>query len=93
MGAGEGLVRRVFVDVSWLITLTGAAVGIVAGLALCLGQQRWGWLTISGDPGTMIVHAYPVAVRATDVLVVLGLVAIIGLLTGAVVSLLVRRSH
>ena len=69
----------------------GAITGVVIGLVLCLCQQQFGWLRLSGDPANMIVSAYPVEVQWTDVLVTLGLVAAVGLLTSMVTALIMRR--
>ena len=71
--------------------MTGAITGVFIGLILCLCQQQFGWLHLSGDPANMIISAYPVEVHWTDVLVTLGLVAAVGLLTGMVTALIMRR--
>ncbi len=91
MGATQSMVRRVFVAESVIISGTGAVLGIVLGLALCLCQQHFGWIKLSGDAATMIVSSYPVAVEAIDVLVVLGFTAVIASLTAGVTTLLCRR--
>jgi len=91
LGASDKLITRIFVLQGWLITLTGAVAGVVLGLALCLCQQQFGWLKISGDPANMIISSYPVQVQWTDVLVTLALVAVVGLLTSMVTALIMRR--
>ena len=91
LGASDRQVSNIFVLQGWLITVAGAVMGIVIGLALCLCQQRFGWLRLSGDPANMIVNAYPVEVQWTDVVVTLALVAAVGLLTGMVTALIMRR--
>lgn len=91
LGATRSQVTRIFVMVGWLIALVGAVGGVVLGLLLCLGQQTFGWLKLGGDPATMIVHAYPVTVVWTDVLVVFALVSAIGALTSLVITLIMRR--
>ncbi|MBR1804164.1 MAG: ABC transporter permease, partial [Muribaculaceae bacterium] len=91
LGATRRQVTRIFVRVGWLIALVGAVGGVVLGLLLCLGQQTFGWLKLGGDPATMIVHAYPVTVVWTDVLIVFALVAAIGALTSLVTTLIMRR--
>ena len=69
LGADGRLIRRVFLYEGWLIALSGAVLGIVLGAALCLLQQRYGWLKL-GD-GNFIVSAYPVALKPGDLLLVL----------------------
>ena len=91
LGANDRQISRIFVLQEWLITLVGAITGVVIGLILCLCQQRFGWLHLSGDPANMIIDAYPVEVQWTDVLVTLALVAAVGLLTSMVTALIMRR--
>ncbi|MBO4871657.1 MAG: ABC transporter permease [Muribaculaceae bacterium] len=91
LGATRKQVTRIFVMVGWLIAIVGAFVGVVLGLLLCLGQQTFGWLKLNGDPSSMIVHAYPVTVVWTDVLVVFALVAAIGVLTSLVTTFIMYR--
>ncbi len=91
LGANDRQISRIFVLQGWLITLVGAITGVVIGLVLCLCQQQFGWLRLSGDPANMIISAYPVEVNMTDVLVTLALVAAVGLLTSMVTALIMRR--
>ncbi|MBQ7690150.1 MAG: ABC transporter permease [Muribaculaceae bacterium] len=91
LGATNSQLTRIFVVVGWLIALAGAVLGITLGVLLCMGQQHFGWLKLGGDPANMIVHAYPVAVVWTDLLVVALLVAAIGAVTSLVTTLIMRR--
>ena len=91
LGANDRQISRIFVLQGWLITLAGAITGVIIGLILCLCQQRFGWLRLSGDPANMIINAYPVEVQWTDVLITLALVAAVGLLTSMVTALIMRR--
>ena len=91
LGANDRQISKIFVLQGWLITLVGAVTGVIIGLVLCLCQQHFGWLRLSGDPATMIISAYPVAVEWTDVLVTFALVAVVGLLTSLVTALIMRR--
>ena len=91
LGANDSQISRIFVLQGWLITLVGAVTGVVIGLALCICQQQFGWLRLSGDPANMIISAYPVEVQWTDVLITLALVAAVGLLTSAVTALIMRH--
>ena len=75
MGAPESLLRRIFVKEGWLISLIGIAVGVAAGLAVCLLQQKLGLVKMPGD---FVVDAYPVVIRLPDVLLTVGGVALIG---------------
>ena len=91
LGANDRQISRIFVMQGWLITLAGAITGVIIGLILCLCQQQFGWLRLSGDPANMIINAYPVAVQWTDVLVTFALVAAVGLLTSMVTALIMRH--
>lgn len=91
LGATDQQITRIFVIEGWLIALVGAVIGVALGLALCFGQQHYGWLTLGVDASNLIVHAYPVVVEWFDVLVTFALVAGIGLLTALVTSLTMRR--
>ncbi len=91
LGANDSQISRIFVLQGWLITLVGAITGVIAGLILCLCQQQFGWLRLSGDPANMIISAYPVQVQGTDVLITLALVAAVGLLTSMVTALIMRH--
>ncbi len=91
LGANDRQISRIFVLQGWLITLAGAVTGIVIGLIMCLCQQQFGLLRLSGDPANMIISAYPVVVEWTDILVTLALVAAVGLLTSMVTALIMRR--
>ena len=91
LGAHDRQISRIFVLQGWLITLVGAVTGVVIGLILCLCQQQFGWLHLSGDPANMIISAYPVEVQCLDVIITLALVAAVGLLTSMVTALIMRR--
>lgn len=91
LGANDRQISRIFVLQGWLITLAGAITGVIIGLILCLCQQQFGWLRLSGDPANMIINAYPVEVQWTDVIITLALVAAVGLLTSMVTALIMRR--
>ena len=91
LGAHDRQISRIFVLQGWLITLVGAVTGVVIGLILCLCQQQFGWLHLSGDPANMIISTYPVEVQWQDVVITLALVAAVGLLTSMVTALIMRR--
>ena len=86
LGADEKTIRRVFLLEGWFISSLGAIIGVVIGVALCLGQQHFGWLTL-GSGHEYVISAYPVQVQALDVL----LVAIIVLALGFIAALYPSR--
>lgn len=78
LGAGESLIRKIFVLEGWMISLTGMGAGILAGMAAVFIQQKSGILKMPGSFGTM---AYPVYLRAGDIAATALAVAAIGYLT------------
>ena len=70
-------IRRTFQLEGLMVTLIGAVGGIAIGIILCLLQIRYGWLTIDL---ALDSQPYPVAVRLTDLFVVLLLVFAVGYL-------------
>ena len=77
MGADEPMIRRIFLLEGWLISSIGALCGLIFGLALCLGQQHYGWLAL-GSGEQYIISAYPVQVQMTDILLVALIVLSLG---------------
>lgn len=91
LGATPRLTSGVFFWEGWLISMLGGAVGVILGVGLCLLQQTFGLIRLHGDPTKLTVTAYPVAVEATDIVVVLLLVAAVGALVGLIAARLARR--
>ena len=75
MGAGKKLIRRIFVLEGWLISLTGLAAGLAAGIVLTLGQQHFGIIKM---PGHFIAQAYPIILSWSDIAITCVGVASIG---------------
>lgn len=75
MGATEKLVRRIFLLEGWLISTLGALIGLIIGLALCLTQEHFGWLSMGSG---YVIEAYPVAVRVMDIIIILFTVLLLG---------------
>ena len=77
MGADAPMIRRIFLLEGWFISILGAVLGLIAGVALCLGQQHFEWLKL-GSGNEYIISAYPVVVQPTDVVLVGFIVLILG---------------
>lgn len=80
LGADDGCIVRIFLFEGRMITLIGAVVGVVAGLALCMLQQEYGIISL-GNAGNFIVDAYPVSVHVWDVVAVFVTVIVVGFLS------------
>lgn len=70
LGASSRRIRSIFLLEGRMISLAGAVLGVVAGIALCLLQQHYGFLKLGDKDGAFIVEAYPVVVLWTDVVIV-----------------------
>ena len=64
LGAPEPMTRRIFLLEGWLISLLGLAIGLVIGIACVLLQQKFGLIRM---PGNYIINAYPVILKASDI--------------------------
>ena len=81
MGASNKQIIDIFMLEGLLISLTGAAAGIVIGLLLCMVQQQFGLISLGGQSGAFIIEAYPVSVHYMDVLLVFVTVIVVGWLS------------
>jgi ABC-type lipoprotein release transport system permease subunit len=79
LGADEPTIQRIFLFEGWLISSLGALSGLIIGVAICLGQQHYGWLKL-GTGYDYIISAYPVQVQAPDILLVAFIVLTLGFL-------------
>lgn len=77
LGAGNTLISRIFILEGWMISLTGMAAGVMAGVCLSLIQQYFGIIKM---PGQFIVQAYPVVLSFQDILITVAGVSVIGYL-------------
>lgn len=80
LGLSRDAARRVFVYDGLLISFTGALAGLISGVILALLQQHFGFIPL-GTNGGFIVDSYPVAVRLSDVIIVLITVILVTLLS------------
>ncbi|GAB2796670.1 FtsX-like permease family protein [Rhabdobacter roseus] len=67
MGATSRLIRSVFLAEGAIVALTGALVGLAAGVGICWLQQEYG--LVSMGMVSSLVDAYPVKLVWTDVAV------------------------
>lgn len=77
MGADEEMIRRIFLTEGCLISFLGTVLGVIGGVALCWGQQHYGWLTL-GNGSDYVISAYPVQVQAVDIVTVTMIVLALG---------------
>lgn len=91
LGATRTTVRRVFMWQGALITLAGAAIGIVLGLGLSLAQQWGKFVTLGGDHSQMTIDVYPVEVHPADVAAVAGIAIVVAALTSLSTLIFTKR--
>lgn len=81
LGAGNRLIRRIFLLEGLMISFFGALFGIVLGILLCLIQQTFGVISLGGVSSGFVVDAYPVSVHSSDVLLVFVTVLVVGVVS------------
>lgn len=90
-----GMARRhisgIFRWESVTVTLSGAMIGMAIGLVLCLLQQHYGFLKLSGDESMLVMASYPVKVKVADLLLIMVPVGVICGLTALVAGRFARR--
>jgi ABC-type lipoprotein release transport system permease subunit len=79
LGADESTIRRIFLFEGWFISSLGTIAGLITGVAVCLGQQHYGWLKL-GTGYDYIISAYPVQVQVADIVLVAIIVLTLGLI-------------
>ena len=77
MGANDRMINRIFTTEGWMISLLGAAAGVVLGVLVCFAQQTFHLVKM---PGNFVVSYYPVQMQLTDLLLIFFSVAAIGYL-------------
>ena len=77
MGAGDDLVRRIFILEGWFISLAGLAAGLLLGIGFAMLQQHLGFIKM---PGHFTVQAYPIILSWTDILLTVAGVSVTGYL-------------
>ena len=84
LGAPEQMTRRIFLLEGWLISLLGLVIGLALGIACVLLQQKFGLIRM---PGSYIISAYPVILKASDIIWTAVGVAVVGYLIALLPSL------
>ena len=78
MGATDRQICHIFMFEGRMISLAGAAVGLLLGLLLCWLQQQYGFITMGESEGSFIVEAYPVSVHPWDLVLIFVTVLLVG---------------
>lgn len=78
LGAGNVLIRRIFLTEGFLLGIIGCFTGVALGLLICWLQVNFKLITIPG--GSFLIDYYPVKVMFTDVAMIFITVLAIALL-------------
>lgn len=89
MGADNNLIRRIFFLEGIFINLTGAIIGLLIGLSVCLSQKYFHLVPMNG---TIIDH-YPVALKAIDFILAFGITLFIGIICSWIPVRYLTRKH
>ncbi|MFP4520543.1 MAG: FtsX-like permease family protein [Fibrobacterota bacterium] len=75
MGAGTGVIRKIFMVEGIMIGLIGTATGLFLGLGLCFLQVKFNLIPLPGD--IYFISSVPVKIIPVDIVVVIAAVNII----------------
>jgi lipoprotein-releasing system permease protein len=78
MGADKKLIRNIFLFEGWSVSILGAMIGTVAGIAICQAQIAFSLVKLQGDGGSFIIDAYPIKIVPYDILLIFCSVVLIG---------------
>lgn len=70
LGANRKEIRRIFLFEGRMISISGAVIGLIIGVALCWAQMQFGLVRLGEQAGTFIVDSYPVCVHILDLIVI-----------------------
>ncbi len=77
LGAGDTLIRKVFLIEGLLVSLSGAMFGLILGFLICWLQQTFGLIPLQGN-GTFVMKYYPVKMELLDFILIFVTVFAIG---------------
>lgn len=77
MGADKKLIRNIFLFEGWSVSIFGAVLGTIIGIAICQAQITFGFVKLQGG-GSFIIDAYPMKIIPIDILLILCSVVLIG---------------
>ena len=77
LGADKRLIQRIFLNEGLLISVAGGIIGLLLGIVLVLLQQKFGFVKF-GTGGNYVIDAYPVWLKAKDVLLIFATIVVVG---------------
>jgi lipoprotein-releasing system permease protein len=76
LGADNNLIRKIFIIEGWMISIIGAAAGVLLGYIVCWLQERYGFVKLNSE--SLIMNAYPIVLKMKDFIIVPATVLLIG---------------
>jgi len=92
LGASGKLIKRIFLLEGWMISITGAVIGLFLGSLISWLQQEYGLIKLSGS-GSFIIDAYPVVFQILDVVKVFITVLAIGFIAAWIPVRYIARQY
>ena len=92
LGASTQLIKKIFLLEGWLISISGAVIGLILGSLISWLQAQYGIIKLGGS-GSFIIDAYPVVFLFADVIKVFAAVLMIGFLAAWVPVRYVARKY
>jgi len=85
MGASTLIIQRIFLFEGWLISILGALIGMLIGIALCSLQEHFALLKL-GNGYEYVISAYPVQLQVGDLIFILSTVLLLGFIAAWIPS-------
>jgi ABC-type lipoprotein release transport system permease subunit len=76
LGAGDNLIRTIFIYEGWMISVFGALAGLAVGFIVCWAQQTFGLIRFQSE--SLMLDAYPVVMKLQDFIISAATVLTIG---------------
>ncbi|MBP6385660.1 MAG: FtsX-like permease family protein [Pseudarcicella sp.] len=64
LGCNNGIIKKIFLYEGLLVSLSGAIIGLLAGVVICIFQKQTGFISMGVANG--IIDAYPVKIMLID---------------------------
>jgi lipoprotein-releasing system permease protein len=90
MGASKKLIGKIFLFEGWFISISGALLGLILGLLIVFLQQHFKFVRFP-ESGTFLIDAYPVKLMASDFVMTLGSVVVVGFFIALIPVGLIKR--
>jgi lipoprotein-releasing system permease protein len=89
MGASESFIKNLFITEGVIISISGAFLGGILGMALVWSQEQFEWIAIGNE--SSVVPTYPVDLQLLDVALVFVAVVVISILVSLRPSILASK--